>query len=102
MKSIEELSNAIENEIDMAENYAKQAIQYKMDDPEISKGYLAASSTHIDIALNNLHGIVVNKIAAYRKTEGEPPAPMMTLYNYLHKRFMEKVAAIKILQDLSR
>jgi hypothetical protein len=34
-------------------------------------------------------------IDAYKKEKGEPPAPMMAIYNYLHGRHISKAAAVK-------
>ena len=50
--------------------------------------------------MSGLHSEVVTIINDYRKTNGEPPAPMMAIYDYMHERFIEKAAAIKNLQDL--
>lgn len=101
MKIIKELSTDIEKELDIAEQYAKKAIQYKTDWPDVAQGYFIASNTHLDL-MKNLHDKVVNIINNYRQTQGDPPAPMMAIYNYLHERFIEKAAAIKNLQDLFR
>jgi len=43
---------------------------------------------------------VVALIEAYKKEKGEPPAPMMAIYNYMHERHINKAAAIKTLQDM--
>lgn len=99
MKIIKELSKDIEKELDIAEDYARKAIQHKINFPDVAKAYLSISNSHMDM-MNILHGQVVNIITAYRKTDGEPPAPMMAVYDYLHERFMEKAAAIKNLQSL--
>ncbi|MBO7079909.1 MAG: hypothetical protein J6W64_08895 [Bacilli bacterium] len=43
------------------------------------------------------HDAVVALIEGYKKEAGEPPAPMMTIYNYMHGRHINQSAAIKIL-----
>jgi hypothetical protein len=51
-------------------------------------------------SLKGQHDAVTAIINEYRKTKGDPPAPMMAIYNYMHERHMNKAAAIKNLQDM--
>lgn len=99
MKIIKELCNDIECKLDCAEGYVKKAIQYKLDYPSVAQRYLNYSNTCLEI-MKGLHEEVVSLINSYRKEHGEPPAPMMAIYNYMHERFIEKAAAVKNLQDL--
>ena len=99
MKVIKDVCKDIECALDKAEHYVKQAIILKSDHPSLAQRYLVDSSTMMDI-MNGLHSEVVTMINDYRKTKGEPPAPMMAIYDYMHERFIEKAAAIKNLQDL--
>jgi len=39
-------------------------------------------------SIKGLHDAVVTLIEAHRKEKGEPPAPMMAIYNYMHERQM--------------
>lgn len=48
--------------------------------------------------IDKLHNQVVSIIKEYRNKEGEPPAPMMAIYNYMHERHINKAIAIKSLQ----
>lgn len=52
--------------------------------------------THI----NRLHDEVVRIIEEYRKEKGEPPADMLAVYEYLHKRHIEKALEIKRYQSI--
>ena len=99
MKVIKDLCINIEHELKSAEDYAKKAIQYKMDYPSTAQRYLNYSNNKMD-TMRGLHDEVVALINDYRKINGEPPEPMMAIYNYMHERFVEMAAAIKNLQDL--
>ena len=99
MKIIKELSQDIECALDHAEDCAKKAILYKSDYPTVAQRYYNTVDTYFEI-IKNFHDEVTKLIADYRKTEGEPPAPMMAIYNYFHERYINKMAAVKTLQEL--
>ena len=99
MKIIECLSETIEQTLDMAENAIKAAIMYKMDYPTTAKAFYTQSTSLMD-NIKELHDAVVALIESYKKEKGEPPVPMMAIYNYEHKRHITQAAAIKNLQDM--
>lgn len=97
MKLIKELTERIEEEIDGAEEYVKEAIKLKHDHPSLAKTLYDISNqemSHIDM----LHAEVVKLIEEHRRTHGEPPAPMMAVYQYLHERHIDKANNIRMLQ----
>ena len=85
MKVIECVSEDIEATMDMAEENVKAAIMYKNDYPAVSKSFYNKSVMLMD-SIKSQHDSVVALIDAYRKEKGEPPAPMMAIYDYVHKR----------------
>jgi rubrerythrin len=98
MKLIKELTERIEEEIDGAEEYVKEAIKLKHEHPSLAKTLYDISNqemTHIDM----LHAEVVKLIEEHRRTHGEPPAPMMAVYQYLHERHIDKANNIRMLQN---
>ena len=101
MKIIKELSEMIEDELEGAENYAKQAIHLKADYPGLA-GTLYEISTQEVRHVNMLHDEVVKLIKAHRETHGEPPAVMMAIYDWQHNRQIEELKEIKILQSQFR
>ena len=102
MKIIKYFCEIIECELDKAEEYAKQAIIWKDEFPEASKALFTRSQARND-DVTVLHTTVVNLINNYRAKEGkEPPEPMMSVWEYMHERHIEKAAAVKHLQDMYR
>ena len=99
MEIIKCVSEDIENTMDLAENNIKKAIMYKNDYPNVAKSYYNKSIVLMD-SIKPQHDSVVALIESYRKEKGEPPVPMMAIYNYLHERHISKAAAIKNLQDM--
>ena len=99
MKIIKCLSENIECTLDAAEDNIKNAVRYKEEFPLAAKAFYNQSVLLMD-SLKGQHDAVTAIINEYRKTKGDPPAPMMAIYNYMHERHMNKAAAIKNLQDM--
>ena len=99
MKIIETLSNKIEEEICDAKSYVTMAMEYKEEHPELSRTLYNISTQEMD-HMNLLHGEVTQIIKRYRDTQGEPPADMMAVYDYLHKKQIEKSLEVKMLQSM--
>lgn len=97
MKLIKILVNQIEEELEGAESYISMAIARKDDTPSLSKVLYEISLEemhHVEL----LHEQVVNLIEEYRRTKGEPPEAMMSVYEYLHEKHIKLAARIKVLQ----
>ena len=99
MKAIKCLSETIECTLDKAEDSIKEAIKYKDEAPVAAQTFYNHSVALMN-SIKGLHDGVVAMIEAYRKEKGEPPAPMMAIYNYMHERQMTQAAGIKTLQDM--
>lgn len=95
MKIIKKLSDMIADELEGAEEYAKCALKYKDENPTLAKTlYDIATDEMRHVGL--LHGEVVAIIEAYRKKEGDPPAAMMAVYEYLHEKQIEEANEVKM------
>lgn len=99
MKIIKTLSLKISEELEDAKEYAELAIEYKDEYPELSRDLYNLSLQEMDHK-TVLHNKVTEIIKKYRETKGEPPADMLAVYEYLHKRHIEKALEVKTLQAM--
>lgn len=99
MTEIKMLMEHIEEELNDACTYAELALEYKATDPELSSLFFKLSNEEIT-HMEALHRAVVLRIDNYRREKGEPPAAMMAVYEYLHKRDIAKAEKVATLQNL--
>ena len=99
MKIIEQLSNMVEDELDDSEKYARKALECKEERRELANLFFELSNEEMN-HMNRLHTEVVKIIDEYRKKDGEPPAPMLAVYEYLHKKHIDHASKIKAMQSL--
>ena len=100
MKIIEEISKDIEKEINSAECYAKKALEYKDSYPLAADHYYKVAAQNVANITTNLHPAVTEIIDAYKKEKGDPPEHMQILYEILHNRYIEHLAAVKGIMSL--
>lgn len=101
MKIIRELSEQIGEEIEDAHKYITLALKYKDERRGLADVYAQLSAEEMK-HMAMLHTEATRIIDDYRKTQGEPPAPMMAVYDYLHDKHMARAAEVKAAQALYR
>lgn len=99
MKIIENLSDMIAEEIDDAKKYAECALKHKYDNRSLADVFYTLSIEELK-HMNLLHGEVTKIIEQHRKTNGEPPASMLAVYDYLHKKQIDRTAEVKTMQAM--
>lgn len=99
MKIIKELEELIEEEIHDVKKYAKLAVEIKKDRPGLAQVFYNIS-TQEETHQAMLHNEVVKMIEEHRKTHGEPPAAMMAVYDYVHKKNIDSLADARRYQDM--
>lgn len=101
MKLIRDLEEMIEDEVHDVKKYAKMAVELKDEHPQLAQ-VLYTISTQEDGHQQMLHSEVVRIIENHRREHGEPPAAMMAVYEYVHKKHIDKMADAKRYQELYR
>ena len=99
MKIIECISELIEDEIEDAEHYVDLAVKWKEDYPDTADLMYDLSTEEMG-HMAKLHEEVVALIQDYKDKNGEPPQEMMFVYNYLHKRQIDKAAKVRSKQEM--
>lgn len=75
------------------------ALEVRNEYPEMARVLYTISLQEME-HMRMLHEGVANIIVRFRQEEGEPPENMMTIYNYLHDKQIEKAAEAKIIQGM--
>lgn len=96
MKIIECMIDHIDEELDDAEEYIKEAQKYKEEYPEVGQLFHMLANEEISHA-DKLHAVTVSMINAYKMKNKDVPADMVAVYNYAHKKYIDKENKIKLL-----
>ena len=99
MKVIQTLSERIGEEIHDGKVYTKLALEYRDEYPDLARVLFGIGQEEMG-HMSRLHDAVVQIIEDYRKKNGEPPANMLAVYDYLHKQQIDKAAEVRTLQAM--
>ena len=99
MKIINELEELIEEEIHDVKKYAKMALEVNDKYPALAQ-VLFTISMQEETHQAALHTEVVKIIEEHKRANGEPPAAMMAVYDFMHKKHIENMAEARRYQDM--
>lgn len=95
MTKIRTLMEHIECEVEDAQHYADLALEYKGSDADLAECYRRLAEEELG-HMDKLHSQVVRLINEYKRGGKEPPADMMAVYEYLHKRAVKDAECVNV------
>ena len=98
MKIIKELEEFIADELSGAYDYAKMAVKYKTENPDMARMFYEMANAELSHK-DNLHKMIVSKIEEYKKQHGTPPVAMQAVYDWEHEKQIAETAEIKAMLD---
>lgn len=99
MKDIRELVERMKEELEDSQTYADLAIEHKCENNGLSALYLELATQETK-HMEMLHDKAVELITAHRREHGEPPAAMLAVWDYEHKKIIHKAAKAKAMIDM--
>ena len=99
MKIIKCLAEKIAEEIADADAYIELANKWKEEQPETAELFAELSKEEMGHA-DRLHEAAEELIREYREENGDPPAGMQALYEYMHQKQIENAMRVKVKQGM--
>lgn len=95
------IADDIKDELNGAEHYAKLATQYKLEDKALADTYANMAMAELE-HVDKLHTQAARVIKESRAAGATPPAGMMEVWDFEHRRHIDSVAKIKMLLEMYR
>ena len=94
MKIVMKLISLIDDELSGAKEYLKLALHNREEHPGLADTFADLADAEMG-HVSKLHEEVTKLIEEVRQRDGEPPAGMLAVYDYEHKKQIDKAAKIK-------
>ena len=94
MKIIMKLVSLIDDELCGAKEYIKLAMHNREEHPGLADTFADLADAEMG-HVSKLHEEVTRLIEQVRERDGEPPAGMLAVYDYEHKKQINKASKIK-------
>ena len=91
----------IEEEINDADKYARNAVEQKLERPELAKTFLTLANAELE-HMQLLHNAVASLIEQERREHGDPPPGMLEAYNLIHEWQMAHAAEVRSMIQLAQ
>lgn len=101
MRIIKQLAAQIKDEVRGAHEYAMDALEYKVSDPDLSRLYHELAKTEYDHA-NRLHEVVMRKVDEADSAGFDVPESMIDSWEEKHREIIIKMAEAKTFIDMYR
>lgn len=99
MKDIRELVERMKEELEDSQTYADLAIEHKGENNGLSALYLELATQETK-HMEMLHDKAVELITAHRREHGEPPAAMLAVWDYEHKKIIHKATEVRTMLEM--
>lgn len=96
MMKIAKIVEYISDELDMACSYANCALMNKDSDKSLADTYHELAEDEME-HYQKLHKQVTRIISDYRAKNGDPPVEMSAIWNYEHKRMIQRATEIRVM-----
>lgn len=94
MRIVMKLVSLIDEELSGAKDYIKLARRNKEEHPALADTFADLAEAEMG-HVTKLHDEVARIIDEVRQRDGEPPAGMLAVYDYEHKKQIDKAMKIK-------
>ena len=94
MKIVMKLVSLIDEELSGAKDYIKLAMRNREEYPGLADTFADLAEEEMG-HVSKLHDEVTRMIEEVRQRDGEPPAGMLAVYDYEHKKQISKASKIK-------
>lgn len=99
MKEIKELACDIMDELNKADEYAREAVKHKDQYPELSQDYYRIASDDLE-HVDKLHKEAVAMIDKAQRSGAEIPKAMTEIWNWFHELMIGKQADVRRMLDM--
>lgn len=100
MKEIKELAHQIRDELDVAEEYAKDAVKLKDTSSTDSASYAKMARDELDHA-DTLHKMAVRAIDKAKEGGTSVPTAMQAVWDWEHENMVDRMAKIKTMLGMA-
>lgn len=100
MKEIKELAHQIRDELDVAEEYAKEAVKLKDTRSADSGIYAEMARDELDHA-DKLHKMAVRAIDKVKEGGATAPTSMQVVWDWEHENMLDRMAKVKTMLGMA-